>query len=159
MYRMQDASAGLIQIRRLPMFAGRSLTKQFPFIRRRQPTDTPDRAVRRPVRRRLTLAVAGLAMLLGLLLVPAVSVSAAATYPPNTVISTYSDARYGVVSVVTDAYGNLIDVNAATGQRIYPIYADYAPGVAYTNGVYTNGVYTPVPYANGYYYGYYAPNA
>ena len=145
------------------MFEGRSLTTQFPFIRRTQPTDATDRAVRRPVRRRLILAMAGLAMLLGLLLVPAVSVGAQSTYPPNTVISTYYDARYGVVSVVvsvvTDAYGNLIDINAATGQRIYPIYADYAPGVAYTNGVYTNGVYTPVPYANGYYYGHYAPNA
>lgn len=142
------------------MFAGRSLTKQFPFIRRTQPTDTPDGAVRRPVRRRLILATSGLAMLLGLLLIPAVSVGAESTYPPNTVISTYYDARYGVVSVVTDAYGNLIDINAATGQRIYPIYADYAPGAVYTNGVYANGVYAPVPYANGYYYGhYYLPNA
>jgi len=146
------------------MFAGRSLTKQFPFIRRTQTTDGPDRAVRRPVRRRLILTLAGLAMLLGLLLIPAVSVGAQSTYPPNTVISTYYDARYGVVSVVTDAYGNLIDINAATGQRIYPIYADYAPSVAYTNGVYTNGVYTngiyaPVTYANGYYYGYSLPSA
>jgi hypothetical protein len=136
------------------MFAGLSPIKRFPFIGRTQPANAADRPARRPARRRLILAVAGLALLLGLLLVPAVSVGAQSTYPPNTVISTYYDARYGMVSVVTDAYGNLIDVNAVTGQRIYPIYADYAPNVAYTNGI-----YTPVPYANGYYAGYYLPNA
>jgi hypothetical protein len=135
------------------MFAGLSPIKRFPFIGRTRSTDL-DRTVRRPVRRRVILAVAGLALLLGLLLVPAVSVGAQSTYPPNTVISTYYDARYGVVSVVTDATGNLIDINAVTGQRIYPIYADYAPSVAYTNGV-----YAPAVYANGYYYGYYLPNA
>src|SRR4051812_33776924 len=35
-------------------------------------------------------------------------------YPPNTVVSSYFDPRYGPVSVVTDQYGNLIDVNSAT---------------------------------------------
>ena len=47
--------------------------------------------------------------------------TSASGYAPNTVVSTYYDPRYGVVSVQTDATGNLIDVNAATGQRIYPV--------------------------------------
>jgi len=55
-------------------------------------------------------------------------------YPPNTVVSTYVDPRYGVVSVVTDASGNLIDVNAATGQRIYPVFPDYGYGAGYVAG-------------------------
>lgn len=57
-------------------------------------------------------------------------------YPPNTVISTYFDPRYGIVSVVTDSSGVLIDVNAV-GQRIYPIYPDYGP----VNGYYAGGSY------------------
>src|SRR6266516_1691924 len=31
-------------------------------------------------------------------------------YPANTVVSTYYDPRYGVVSVVSDGSGNLIDI-------------------------------------------------
>src|SRR3954469_9290066 len=65
-------------------------------------------------------------------------------YPANTVVSTYYDPRYGVVSVVSDGSGNLIDVNAATGQRIYPIFPDYGYGFVapnYVNG-FSNGSYT-----------------
>ena len=120
------------------MFAG--------YMFRRQPVDSRERAARRPLRRRIALAMAGLALLLGLLLVPAVSVGAQSVYPPNTVVSTYFDPRYGTVSVVTDAYGNLIDVNALTGQRIYPVYADYAPNAAYANLISNNG------YVPGYFY-------
>lgn len=58
-------------------------------------------------------------------------------YAPNSTLSTYFDPRYGVVSVVTDQYGNLIDVNAATGQRIFPIYPDYGNGFVGAN--YLNG--------------------
>jgi hypothetical protein len=65
--------------------------------------------------------------------------TASSGYPTNTVVSTYYDPRYGVVSVVTDASGNLIDINTATGQRIYPIYPDYGYGSGYVNGNYTAG--------------------
>ena len=54
--------------------------------------------------------------------------TSASGYPPNTVVSTYFDPRYGTVSVVTDATGNLIDINTATGQRIYPVFSDYGNG-------------------------------
>ncbi len=54
-------------------------------------------------------------------------------YPPNTVVSTYFDPRYGIVSVVTDASGVLIDVDAV-GRRIYPIYPDYGPVTGYYAG-------------------------
>jgi hypothetical protein len=112
------------------MFAG--------YMFRREPTDSRKRGVRRPLRR--VFSVAGLALLLGGLLVPAVGVGASSPYPPNTVVSISFDPRYGEVSVVTDAYGNLIDVNALTGQRIYPLYPDYVPGVAYANVAYTGSV-------------------
>jgi hypothetical protein len=71
----------------------------------------------------------------------------ASGYPPNTVISTYFDPRYGLVSVITDASGNLIDVNATTGQRIFPLYPDYnyLPGYA-------------TPYISPYIRPYYAPS-
>jgi len=92
--------------------------------------DPTDRAARRPARRRLLVVAAGLALLI-LTLLPAMAVGAQSGYPANTVVSTYFDPRYGEVAVVTDASGNLIDVNAATGQRIYPVFPDYAP--AYTN--------------------------
>jgi hypothetical protein len=61
----------------------------------------------------------------------------------------------GGCSVVTDAYGNLIDVNALTGQRIYPAYADYAPNAAYANSIYNNG-YVPAytGYVPSYFYAY-----
>lgn len=79
-------------------------------------------------------------------------------YPPNTVVSTYFDPRYcnGLVSIVTDGSGNLINVCTTTGQRIYPVYADYG---AYYGGVY-NG-FAPYVYTGGVYpyyggpYGYY----
>jgi hypothetical protein len=126
------------------MFAG--------YMFRRQPVDSRERPARRPLRRRIALAMAGLALPFGLLLIPAVSVGAQSIYPANTVVSTYFDPRYGTVSVVTDAYGNLIDVNALTGQRIYPVYADYAPNAAYTNLIYSNGY---IPAHNGYVSSYY----
>ncbi len=50
--------------------------------------------------------------------------------PGNAVVRTYFDARYcnGLVSVVTDSSGTLIDVCTTTGQRIYPIFPDYGFG-------------------------------
>lgn len=78
-------------------------------------------------------------------------------YPPNTVITSYYDPRYGPVSIVTDQWGNLINVNTATGQRIYP-YPDYGYGYYGYGFGYTNGVYG-VPYAGGYpWYGGYGAN-
>ncbi len=75
-------------------------------------------------------------------------------YPANTVVSTYFDPRYcnGVVSVVTDASGNLIDVCAATGQRIYPVFPDYGNGFGgYVNGNFANnGVYPNFVNNNGF---------
>jgi len=66
---------------------------------------------------------------------PAIATTGTTTgYPANTVVSTYYDPRYGVVSVVTDGSGNLIDVNAATGQRIYPVFPDYGYGAGYVAG-------------------------
>jgi hypothetical protein len=119
-----------------------------------------NRVVRRLGRRRLVVVATGLAMLILTLMVPAVAVGAQSAYPPNTVVSTYFDARYGEVSVVTDASGNLIDINAQTGQRIYPVYPDY--NSAYTNGyvapAYTNVYVTPAyvapSYASATTYGY-----
>jgi hypothetical protein len=116
-------------------------------------------------RRRLhrTALLGALVLALGLFaLIGGAAASAASPYPPNTVISTYVDPRYGVVSVVTDQWGNLINVNAATGQRIYPVYADYGPwggyvAPNYVNGYYGyNGVYVQPNYVNGAYpyYGY-----
>jgi hypothetical protein len=63
------------------------------------------------------------------------------SYPANTVLSTYFDPRYGLVSVVTDQYGNLIDVNAATGQRIFPVFPDYniGFGAGFVNPAFING--------------------
>ncbi|MDQ2785521.1 MAG: hypothetical protein M3Y58_11040 [Chloroflexota bacterium] len=105
----------------------------------------PQRGMRSPARARLMVAAAGLALLILTLLVPAIAVGAQSAYPPNTVVSTYFDARYGEVSVVTDASGNLIDVNAATGQRIYPVYADYPSAYtnAYVSPAYTNTAIVP----------------
>jgi hypothetical protein len=68
---------------------------------------------------------------------------------PNSVVSSYFDPRYGFVSVVTDSSGNLIDVNSATGQRIFPVFPDYGfggvlgnafIGANFNNGVIGNGV-------------------
>jgi hypothetical protein len=91
----------------------------------------------------MIVGAAGLALVL--LALVGSTASAASPYPPNTVINTYVDPRYGAVSVVTDQWGNLININAATGQRIYPAYADIP--YAYTPGYYG---YTPYAYA-GYY--------
>src|SRR3954465_14939003 len=108
----------------------------------------------RSTTRRIALAATPLALGL-LLLIGGTAASAASPYPPNTVVSTYFDPRYGAVSVVTDQWGNLINVNAATGQRIYPVYADYAPAGVYVapnyaNGYYGyNGAYVQPNYANG----------
>jgi hypothetical protein len=62
----------------------------------------------------------------------AASTTSTTGYPPNAVISTYVDPRYcdGLVSVVTDSSGNLIDVCTTTGQRIYPVYPDTGYGFA-----------------------------
>ncbi|MDQ2787514.1 MAG: hypothetical protein M3Y58_21205, partial [Chloroflexota bacterium] len=60
-------------------------------------------------------------------------------YPPNAALSSYYDPRYGYVSVVTDGSGNLIDVNSATGQRIYPVYPDYGVGGVIGTGFIGNG--------------------
>ena len=117
-----------------------------------------------PHRLRRHVIIGALGLALGLFaVIGGGAASAASPYPPNTVISTYVDPRYGVVSVVTDQWGNLINVNAATGQRIYPVYADFAPwggyvAPNYVNGYYYgyNGVYVQPNYVNGTipYYGY-----
>ncbi len=75
----------------------------------------------------------------------------------GTVVSTYFDPRYGVVSVVVDQYGNLIDVNAATGQRIYPFYPDYGYGYGYAGygGTYYNAY---APWGAGVWYAGYGAN-
>jgi hypothetical protein len=79
-------------------------------------------------------------------------------YPANVVVSTYVDARYcgGIVSVVTDSTGHLIDVCPGTGQRIVPIYPDYGAGFApgflganFINGNFVNGFNGN--FANGFY--------
>ena len=67
-------------------------------------------------------------------------------YPANTAVGApYFDPRYGYVQVVTDQYGNLIDIDPTTGQRIYPIFGDYGAGFVGANyingGYYYNGVY------------------
>jgi hypothetical protein len=105
------------------------------------------------LRRRVIVGALGLALsLLALIGGVSASASAASPYPPNTVISTYVDPRYGVVSVVTDQWGNLINVNAATGQRIYPVYADYGYWGGYAAPGYVNGYYGYYPaYVNGTY--------
>jgi hypothetical protein len=69
-------------------------------------------------------------------------------YPPNTVITApYFDNRYGFVQVVTDGSGNLIDVNPATGQRIFPFLPDYAIGGVIGTGFiapnFVNGAFLP----------------
>jgi hypothetical protein len=64
-------------------------------------------------------------------------------YPPNTVVSTYFDARYcnGLVSVVTDSSGHLIDVCTVTGQRIYPVFPDYGYGAGFVGANYLGANY------------------
>ncbi len=82
--------------------------------------------------RRFSFAVVSLGLLL-LALVPA-AVGAASPYPPNTVVSTYYDARYcgGPISIISDSGGNLIDVCTANGVRIDPATMPYgAAGYPY----------------------------
>jgi hypothetical protein len=82
--------------------------------------------------------------------------TSASGYPANAVISTYFDPRYGEVSVVTDASGNLIDINAQTGQRIYPYLPDngygFAPGFLGANYVNGNIAFNGYNFANNYGY-------
>lgn len=115
----------------------------------------PHKGTGAPPRLRRRVIVGALGLALGLFaLIGGTSASAASPYPPNTVISTYVDPRYGVVSVVTDQWGNLININAATGQRIYPVYADYGYWGGYAGPGYVNGYYGYYPqpaYVNGYY--------
>lgn len=102
---------------------------------------------------------------------PAATTTTTSGYPPNTVVSTYFDARYcnGLVSVVTDNSGNLIDVCTVTGQRIYPVFPDYGYGAGFvganfiganyfnggyiapgtTNGITCNGLYG-CPFGGGF---------
>ena len=50
------------------------------------------------------------------------------TLPGNSLVTTYVDPRYcfdGLVSVVTDSTGHLINVCTSTGQRIYPVFPDF----------------------------------
>ncbi|MGI8689791.1 MAG: hypothetical protein ACR2M3_14545 [Thermomicrobiales bacterium] len=55
--------------------------------------------------------------------------------PANAAASApYFDPRYGLVQVVTDSSGNLIDINPQTGQRIYPVFPDYGIGGVIGNG-------------------------
>jgi hypothetical protein len=90
---------------------------------------------------RLSRAARLIALPLGLLvaLVAGAGIGVGAqTYPPNTVVSSYSDARYcgdGRVSVVADASGSLLDICTTTGERIYPV----AAGV----GLYGAPTYNP----------------
>jgi hypothetical protein len=71
--------------------------------------------------------------------------------PGNSLVTTYVDPRYcgdGLVSVVTDSTGHLINVCTSTGVRIFPAFPDYA-GFAPYGGYYGNG-YAPA-YLNGTY--------
>lgn len=105
--------------------------------------------------RLFAFTVAGLGLLL--LALSPTSLGAASPYPPNTVVSTYVDPRYcgGAITVVTDGDGNLIDVCAGNGQRVYPDAVPYGtPGFNGYVPAYGNG-YAPVfngsiPYAPGY---------
>ncbi len=114
---------------------------------------------------RLAFTALGIGLLLAL--VPVAGVGAQSPYPPNTVVTTYVDARYcgdGSVSVVTDATGDLINVCTSNGVRIYPVGAAVGPstapiynpalpgGVPYTAfnpAVPVAAPYTVPPYATG----------
>jgi hypothetical protein len=94
---------------------------------------------------RLTVASVGLLLAL---LVPAATVGAQSPYPPNTVVSRYTDPRYcgdGQVSVVTDGSGDLMDVCTSNGQRIYPVDAGVG-SYGYGAPVYNPGIQGGVPY-------------
>ncbi len=60
-------------------------------------------------------------------------------YPSNTAVAApYFDNRYGFVQVVTDGSGNLIDINPATGQRIFPFLPDFGFGAGFVGPSYIN---------------------
>ena len=103
---------------------------------------------------RVAFPVAGFCLLL-LALLPA-AVGAASPYPPNTIVSTYFDARFcgnGQVSVVADQNGNLVNICTSTGQRIDPpVYGVPGYGSGYGYGTYAPGYGTGVV-APGYGYG------
>ncbi|MDQ6603496.1 MAG: hypothetical protein M3176_17645 [Chloroflexota bacterium] len=71
--------------------------------------------------------------------------------PGNAVVSTYVDPRYcnGVVSVVTDASGNLIDVCPATGQRIFPVFPDYGFGAGFVGSNFIGSNFVGANFVNG----------
>ncbi len=58
----------------------------------------------------------------------------------NTVVSTYIDPRYcgGVVSIVTDSGGNLINV-CPNGQRVFPVFPDFGFGAGFVSPSFVNG--------------------
>ncbi len=58
----------------------------------------------------------------------------------NAVVSTYIDPRYcgGVVSIVTDSGGNLINV-CPNGQRVFPIFPDFGFGAGFVSPSFVNG--------------------
>lgn len=77
-----------------------------------------------------------------------------ATLPANSLVTTYFDPRYcdGFVSIVTDGSGNLINVCTTTGQRIFPVFPDFAPyGGFVGNGYlpYFSGTGYAPAYVNG----------
>jgi hypothetical protein len=87
------------------------------------------------------------ALPLGLLVVLVAAVGVGAqTYPPNTVVSRYTDPRYcgdGQISVVADSSGTLMDVCIRDGSRIYPVADGTNP---YGGPVVNPGVQGGVPY-------------
>jgi hypothetical protein len=78
---------------------------------------------------------------------PVYTAPAQATLPGNSLITTYFDPRYcgdGLVSLVTDATGHVINVCTATGVRIYPVFPDFGGYGGFFNGYFGNRA---VPYA------------
>ncbi len=73
--------------------------------------------------------------------------------PGNAVVSTYVDPRYcnGLVSVVTDSNGTLIDVCTATGQRIYPVFPDYGFGAGFVGSNFIGSNFVGANFINGTY--------
>lgn len=73
--------------------------------------------------------------------------------PGNAVVSTYVDPRYcnGLVSVVTDSSGTLIDVCTATGQRIYPVFPDYGYGAGFVGSNFIGSNFVGANFVNGTY--------
>jgi len=71
--------------------------------------------------------------------------------PGNAVVSTYVDPRYcnGLVSVVTDSSGHLIDVCTTTGQRIYPVFPDYGFGAGFVGSNFIGSNFVGANFVNG----------